>query len=225
MGHWKPPSFGAFLRAFGAWGMVSGLLFKGAKRGCMKTTSLLTPVRAKRAAARKPARGGDPAKSRSVSIFSELEREHETFRATMKEIDRLYDQDAEAAKQAYAEFRARLQAHARAEEETLYQALLGKTHAFEKLDNEVREGKEEHHLGDLLVNELTQIPAVDPKWKAKFKVLSETTEHHLDEEEEYFPRWKKQLSRSEESSVLEQFIRRRAAGAAEIAAGHTPVQP
>jgi hemerythrin superfamily protein len=179
----------------------------------MKTTSLQTPLRRSRTT-----------KHLSASIFSEIRREHETFRAAMKKIDRLYDQDAEAAKEAYAEFRIRLQAHARAEEESLYQALLAKTRPLEKLDNEIREGKEEHHLGDLLVNELTQIPAVDPKWKAKFKVLSETTEHHLDEEEEYFPHWKKHLSRTEEAAVLERFVARRAAVTEEIAAGHTPVQ-
>lgn len=190
----------------------------------MKTTSLQTPNRPKQAPTRKPARAARTAKSRAVSIFSELEREHETFRATMKKINRLYDQDAEGAKRAYAEFRMPLQAHARAEEETLYQTLLGKTHPLERLDNEVREGKEEHHLGDLLVNELAQIPAVDPKWKAKFKVLSETTEHHLDEEEDYFSHWKKRLTRSEEADVLERFVRRRAAVAAEIASGHAPVQ-
>jgi hypothetical protein len=146
-----------------------------------------------------------------LSIFSEIKKDHLIFRKAMRRIGYLYLSAPERAKTEYAEFRVKLHAHARAEEETLYAYLLGKTRPGERLDDEVREGKEEHHLADLLLNELSQIPAIDPKWKAKFRVLQESVEHHLNEEEGYFRYWRTKLSRAEDQTILTHFLSRRSA--------------
>ena len=138
----------------------------------------------------------------------------------MKRIEHLYPNDPEGAKAGYTEFRVKLQAHSRAEEETLYSTLLKKTTIGEKVDDEVREGKEEHHLADFLINELTQIPPADPKWKAKFRVLQESVEHHLDEEEDYFHLWRKKLTPAEDKRILARYLSRRKAHLTELSTLH-----
>jgi hypothetical protein len=47
----------------------------------------------------------------------------------------------------------------------------------------VLEGFEEHHVADLIVNELHEVATDDEQWGAKFKVLKENIEHHIQEEE------------------------------------------
>ena len=38
-------------------------------------------------------------------------------------------------------------------------------------------------MADLLIKELQDLPKGDERWGAKFKVLQENLEHHIDEEE------------------------------------------
>jgi hemerythrin-like domain-containing protein len=70
--------------------------------------------------------------------------------------------------------------HELIEEKILYPAL--KPHAEAR--DVVLEGYQEHHVADLLVKELHQLATDDEKWGAKFKVLKESIEHHIEEEEE-----------------------------------------
>jgi hemerythrin-like domain-containing protein len=47
----------------------------------------------------------------------------------------------------------------------------------------VLEGYQEHHVADLIVKELHGLAKDDERWGAKFKVLKENIEHHIEEEE------------------------------------------
>jgi hypothetical protein len=42
---------------------------------------------------------------------------------------------------------------------------------------------QEHHVADLLVKELHTLAKDNETWGAKFKVLKESLEHHIEEEE------------------------------------------
>jgi len=70
-------------------------------------------------------------------------------------------------------------AHEKIEEEIFYPAL--KEHP--KAKDIVLEGYQEHHVADILIKELHQTAVADEKWGAKFKVLKEGIEHHIEEEE------------------------------------------
>jgi hypothetical protein len=60
----------------------------------------------------------------------------------------------------------------------------------------VLEGYEEHHVIDLILDEMFEVPEDTDQWHAKLKVLHENLEHHIDEEEdEMFARAKKTMSR------------------------------
>ena len=45
------------------------------------------------------------------------------------------------------------------------------------------EGYQEHHVADIVLQELQQLPPSDERWGAKLKVLKENIEHHIEEEE------------------------------------------
>lgn len=47
----------------------------------------------------------------------------------------------------------------------------------------VLEGYQEHHVADLIVKELQALATNDEQWAAKFKVLKENIEHHIQQEE------------------------------------------
>lgn len=74
---------------------------------------------------------------------------------------------------------AHFREHEAIEEQVFYPAL--KEHP--KAKDIVLEGYEEHHVVDVLLQELEQMPPEDERWGAKLKVLKENVEHHIDEEE------------------------------------------
>jgi hypothetical protein len=72
-----------------------------------------------------------------------------------------------------------LNVHEAIEEQILYPAL--RPHA--EAHHIVLEGIEEHHVADILIKELHEVRKDNEKWGAKFKVLKESVEHHIQEEE------------------------------------------
>jgi hemerythrin-like domain-containing protein len=74
---------------------------------------------------------------------------------------------------------AELRAHELIEEKVLYPAL--KSHPEAK--DLTLEAFQEHHLANVVVEELHRVAASDEEWGAKFTVLKENIEHHIQEEE------------------------------------------
>jgi hemerythrin-like domain-containing protein len=74
---------------------------------------------------------------------------------------------------------AKLTVHETIEEKVLYPAL----EAHPETHDIVLEGFQEHHVADLIVKELYDTSTTAEEWAAKFKVLKENIEHHIDEEE------------------------------------------
>ena len=73
-----------------------------------------------------------------------------------------------------------LEIHAQLEEEIFYPAL----REYDKTREIVLEGFEEHHVADLIAAELKKTDVSDERWAAKWSVLKENLEHHIEEEEE-----------------------------------------
>jgi hemerythrin-like domain-containing protein len=75
----------------------------------------------------------------------------------------------------------------------------------------VLEGYQEHHVADVIVLELHTLAKDDEKWGAKFKVLKESLEHHIQEEEgEMFPTARGIFSREDLRNMGAQMARLRA---------------
>jgi len=88
-----------------------------------------------------------------------------------------------------------LTVHTYIENEVMYprvQALLP------ELEQDVLESYEEHHVADLLIMELVAMSPSDERFEAKATVLIENVTHHMEEEEqEWFPKVREGLSRTQ----------------------------
>jgi hemerythrin superfamily protein len=99
--------------------------------------------------------------------------------------------DATERSEMLQRIRAELIAHERMEEDIFYPALRASS---DKAKDIVLEGYEEHHVIDMILDEMFEVPEHTDQWQAKLKVLHENLEHHIEEEEgEMFSRAKKSL--------------------------------
>ena len=108
-----------------------------------------------------------------------LEREHRHFEVLLKQGEESTERARATRRELLATLTADLNAHELMEEKVLYPAL----QAHPQARDIVLEGFEEHHVADLIVNELHDVATNDEAWGAKFKVLKENIEHHIQEEE------------------------------------------
>ncbi len=107
--------------------------------------------------------------------------DHERFRRLFRDY-RQAKAGSERRGQIAREVLPMLDAHSRMEEEVFYPAL--RTSGDEAAQARVAESYEEHRLQDTLVTELMVMDPSTEQFAAKFKVLSESTELHMKEEEE-----------------------------------------
>ena len=120
-----------------------------------------------------------------------LEIDHRLVLDLFKKIEDLKDENPALRESLFVRIKTELSAHEAIEEEFLYPALASN----EKTKDIVLESYQEHHVADLQIEEIAKLSATDEVWNAKVKVLKETIEHHIDEEEfNLFPKGKTALS-------------------------------
>lgn len=108
-----------------------------------------------------------------------LETDHRRFEDLLKRGEETTTRGVKARTQLLKTLTAELNVHELIEEQVLYPALESHGQARDV----VLEGYQEHHVADVLINELHALAKDDEKWGAKFKVLKESIEHHIQEEE------------------------------------------
>lgn len=136
----------------------------------------------------------------TVGIFAILKAEHRTVLALMEKI---LNHDTEAEREATFEtlYRA-LHPHAKGEEETLYARLM----AVEPSREIALEGVQEHRVVATLLAELRAMTTHGDTWLAKFKVLKENVEHHVEEEQdEMFAKARQVLSQAEDKVIAKAY--------------------
>ena len=85
------------------------------------------------------------------------------------------------------------------EERYLYPALR------EKDKEEMDKSYQEHHVGKLVLHELTETGKDDEAWIPKVKVLKDILDHHIDEEESYiFDEARSILDKGQEQQIVRQ---------------------
>lgn len=127
----------------------------------------------------------------------------ELFRKFESAGDRAYKEKKEIAETVFME----LDVHAKLEEEIFYPAVRAKGN---KEDQEVvDESFEEHHVVDVLIAEMRKMDPKDDGYEAKFAVVMEMVEHHIEEEEgEMFPDAQKKLG-NEMMALGERMMKRK----------------
>lgn len=117
-----------------------------------------------------------------------LTEDHDKVRALFRQFESARERgDTSMMNSTTAEVITELKIHTQIEEQVFYPAV--QAEGGEELDEMVREGVEEHHVVDLLIEEIEDLDASDEAFTAKMTVLIENVEHHAGEEEdEMFPK-------------------------------------
>jgi hemerythrin-like domain-containing protein len=120
-----------------------------------------------------------PSKSSTPEILQLLHKEHE-------EVQELFEQFHKSMSAKNGEEKAdtiskqildNLKLHTELEEKIVYPSL-------KEQDPKIfYESREEHHVVDLLIEELQQLKVSNPAYAAKIAVMEESVKHHIQEEE------------------------------------------
>ena len=129
-----------------------------------------------------------------MDALSLLKEDHDKVKKLMKELDSTTERGVKTREELFTKIKQELEVHESIEEEIFYPAL--KEHP--KAKELVLEAYEEHHVVDMVMAEIEGVPYDDETWGAKFTVMMENVEHHIDEEEqEMFKQARQVFERSE----------------------------
>jgi hypothetical protein len=133
-----------------------------------------------------------------MNAFALLKADHEKVAGILGTIEETTERAVKGRDELFARLKEELDLHARVEEEIFYPAL--------EEDEETREitleAYEEHRLVKQLLSELEAEPKDTEEWTAKFTVLKENIEHHVEEEEGEMFRKARQLLSEQEIETL-----------------------
>jgi iron-sulfur cluster repair protein YtfE (RIC family) len=129
-----------------------------------------------------------------MNAFALLKADHEKVAGILETIEGTTERAVKGRAELFAQLRAELDLHAMIEEEIFYPALEDTEEAREI----TLEAYEEHRVVKQLLAELEAEPKDSEQWTAKFMVLKENIEHHVEEEEgELFKKARQALSEEE----------------------------
>lgn|SRR5687767_4762488 len=129
-----------------------------------------------------------------MNAFNLLKSDHERVAGILTSIEETTERAVKGRDELFARLKAELDLHARIEEEVFYPAL----EESEEARDITLEAYEEHRLVKRMLSELEAEPKDTEQWTAKFTVLKENVEHHVEEEEgELFKKARQVLSDDE----------------------------
>ncbi len=108
-----------------------------------------------------------------------LKRDHDKVKKLLTEGEETTERAEKTRTELLATIKQELTVHEDIEETIFYPAL--KEHP--KAKDIVLEAYEEHNVVDTVMGELEATDVSDERWAAKFKVMKENIEHHIEEEE------------------------------------------
>ena len=113
-------------------------------------------------------------------FFNMITKDHDEVKDILEKATKSSDGAVKTREKLFLQLKKELVPHLKAEEAVFYPALMdkkqGRKHSLEAI--------EEHHLTELVLNQLEDLPVDDEVWTAKLKVLKDLVEHHIEEEEE-----------------------------------------
>ena len=140
-----------------------------------------------------------------ADIYAKLKQDHDKQRTMLKELGEM-DGASAKRKALFEKLRIELQAHAAAEEESLYATMLGEP----ELRDDARHSVSEHKEIDDTLGEMMELAMGEDEWEEKFFHLRRRYEHHIDEEEEeMFPKAAQDLSPEAEDRIAQVFEKRK----------------
>jgi len=126
-----------------------------------------------------------------MNAFDLLKADHKKVADILEKLDATSERALKTREELFTKLKRELDVHSRIEETIFYPVLeeADETHEI------TLEALEEHALVKQLLEELQALAKDDEQWTAKFTVLKENVEHHVEEEEgEMFKKARKVLS-------------------------------
>ena len=144
-----------------------------------------------------------------------LKDDHRKVKALLRKLEATTERGVKTRTELFGRVKGELTLHEIIEEEIFYPTL--KQHP--KAREIVLEGYEEHDVVNILMGELEALPVDDETWGPKAKVMIESVEHHIEEEEgDMFVKARQVFDRAE----LEQLGKAMAARKQEAQAASNP---
>lgn len=129
-----------------------------------------------------------------MDAFKLLKSDHEKVAGILEKIDGTTERALKTREELFTQLKFELDVHAEIEEKIFYPVL----EKAEESRDITLEAFEEHRLVKQLLGELEAEAKDNETWTAKFTVLKENIEHHVEEEEgELFKKARKVLSEEE----------------------------
>lgn len=129
-----------------------------------------------------------------MNAFKLLKSDHEKVAGILEKLEGTTERALKTREDLFAQLKTELDIHTHIEETILYPVL----EKAEESRDITLEAYEEHRLVKQLLKELEAAAKDDEQWTAKFTVLKENIEHHVEEEEgEMFKKARKVLSEDE----------------------------
>lgn len=122
-----------------------------------------------------------------------LKEDHKKVKGLLAKLEKTTERSSDTRQKLLAQIEQEIQMHTTIEEEIFYPAY---REAVTKKDDAklYQEAIEEHHVVDLVMNEIKMVDAQSEEFSAKSKVIKELVEHHADEEEKsMFPKARKAM--------------------------------
>ena len=124
-----------------------------------------------------------------------LTQDHRTVERLFKAYERAGDRAIKEKQRIAEQVIRELSIHASIEEQFLYPTA---RELSDKLDSQVLEALEEHHVAKATLAELEKLSPSDERFDAKMTVLMENIRHHVEEEEEdLFPKLERLMDRAD----------------------------
>jgi hemerythrin superfamily protein len=144
-----------------------------------------------------------------MDIYEVIKQDHDLMRSMLKDLCKTENGQAEKREQQFTPLKNELMMHQQVEEAVLYNALKD----VEETRPDALEAIAEHHLVNGLLEELAMMPKDSDEWFAKFGVLKELVEHHMEEEEEdFFAAARKVLDKTQAVELGKQMRSKKEAG-------------
>jgi hemerythrin-like domain-containing protein len=140
-----------------------------------------------------------------MDALSLLKEDHDKVKKMLKELETTTERGVKTREELFTRVKHELAIHEAIEEEILYPAL--KEHP--KTKDIALEAYEEHHVVDTVMAEIEHVAYDDETWGAKFKVMKENLEHHIEEEEGEMFKQAKQVFGPDELTQLGQSMKAR----------------
>jgi hemerythrin-like domain-containing protein len=127
-----------------------------------------------------------------------LKDDHDKVKKMLDQLESTTERGVKTRQELFTKVKQELTIHEAIEEEIFYPAL----REHPKTKELALEAYEEHHVVDMVMAEIESVAFDDEQWGAKFTVMKENLEHHIEEEEGEMFKQAKQVFEKEELDEL-----------------------